>query len=96
MNITKIFFTLVFFFTMGLTSQAQVQNNNTDNDGATALAKKTEIKLGQIEETLAIESNTYTKAESNITTTTPKTESYAFYFNHKQFLKPVIRKSALC
>ncbi|MEO1260042.1 MAG: hypothetical protein AAFZ15_14710 [Bacteroidota bacterium] len=102
MNITKIFFTLVFSFSISFVAQA---NNTTPATGESAeVAVNKEVKINQVEENVAIGTNTQVPAKSNKTniitinteTNTEQTESLVFSFNHKQFLKPVFKKSALC
>ena len=100
MNNTNIIFTLFFFFSFGIVSQAQVENHVSNN-----MDKFVPLQTSvQGDDESATESNTTTKTESNTTT---KTESnttsadqvpatYVFYFNHKQFMRPILRKSALC
>ena len=101
MSNTKIFFTLVFTLSFTIVLQA---NNTTPVAGeSTEVAVNSDIKMNQVEENIAFEINTDVPAKSNTTnitinnteTTTAQNESVAFSFNHKQFLKPVFKKSAL-
>jgi hypothetical protein len=98
MNNTNFFFTLVFFFSFGFVSQAQVEINVPIMEGTTFTVNNDVQELTQAEEVIEIESttesNTTSNTESNITTADSAT--YAFYFNHKQFMRPILRKSALC
>ena len=102
MNSTKIFFTFVFSFSISFLAQA---NNTTPVHGESAkTVVNKEVEMNQVEENVAFGTSTQEPAKSNktnnitinIETETEQTESIAFLFNHKQFLKPVFKKSALC
>lgn len=94
MNNTNFFFTLIFFFSFAFVSQAQVEINVPIMEVTRLTANDNVLELTEVEEVKATESNTTSNTESNITTADPAT--YAFYFNHKQFMRPILRKSALC
>ena len=103
MNAIKFFFAIVFFCSFNLISQAQTQQdlNNYDNKVITVSdldVAQTQTKMTLKNQTKTAEqlsginaSNTSINNISKISTST-----YVFNFNHKQFFKPVIRKSAYC
>ena len=108
MNLTKFFFTSILLFFFSIITQAQVIETTPSQNDTTVSEEKAEIQMGQSEE-LSFETNTNldtntvsgstinttaAPAGTNITSSTP--DAFAFYFKYKQYLKPVIRKSALC
>ena len=89
MNSTKSFFTLVLFFTFGFFTQTRAANT-------VPAIKVPALHTITIEQTPS-RTKTNRPAESNTAPTkTQQTQSYSFYFKYKQFMKPVVRKSALC
>ena len=106
MSNIKFFFTFILFFAIGTAAQAQVTDTTPAQEETAVVVKKNEIQPNQIEEGLSIEinvSNNINATPNSTTSATPAgtkittdSEAYVFYFNHKQFLKPLVRKSALC
>ena len=100
MNAVKFFFSITFFFLFAVAAQAQTLQDITNYDNTEIISSTIDVEQTQ---TNLISENKNIKAvqpaESNTTrtnTTKTETNTYSFYFNHKQFLKPVYRKSAYC
>ena len=86
-----------FFFFFALTMNGQTQAEiNYDNTSFTT--QTIDVEQTPIVHTLENQTNTTTIRTNTIlnNTTETTTNTYVFYFNHKQFLKPVYRKSAYC
>ena len=94
------FFSFSFFLFFAIAAQAQTHQGITNYDNTEITSPTIDVEQTQ---TNLISKDQNKKAvqpaESNTTrtnTTKTETNTYSFYFNHKQFLKPVYRKSAYC
>ena len=103
MNSTKFFFLIIFFFSTQVVSYAQAELNTISPEAGVTTTSVTEDSMEEtivaIIENNAVttESNTTLSTGSNITNTTSSpSNDYVFYFNHKQFMRPIVRKTALC
>lgn len=101
MNIIKTITTLLFFVSFTFATQAQISQINSTSETST---NDLEQELSNTDQENYNNTATFLPAESNITDTKTSntntliidTNTYAFSFNHKQFLKPVFKKSAYC
>ena len=98
MNTVKFFFaSFFFFFTLAMNAQTQVETNYDSTEITTPT-----IDVEQTQTIITLENQTSNSAKTIETntilnnSTKTSTNTYAFSFNHKQFLKPIIRKRAYC
>ena len=95
MNTVKFFFAFVLFFSCTIAAPAQTQQD-TNYDNTSLTISKIDIEQTQITVTLEDQKNTVSNTTSTSSTTKTEADTYVFNFNHKQFLKPIIRKRAYC
>ncbi len=83
MSFAKNILIAFFFLSFGIAAQAQTGTTLPKTDDTTVAVKNYEVKKENKSVVLAAAS-------------TDQEEAVAFSFNHKQYMKPIIRKSVLC